>query len=433
VQRFAAIFVAALCASAVQVQAASAVQAGALLHGGTYIAQADPTVANAAIGVWFRAPSAGYDNASTGIAQFAAVACAAAKLQGGRSLVELVRSVGGNLNIDVYPDIVGVSVTVPAGAARRVIATMTAAYFAPRIDAASFKIARQDAAVQYVQHEYDPDRSLHDALFAQLFSAGPAHYTTIPPASRNFPLPSLNATTAFAQRAFRSSNAVLSLAGNVNLADLSAITDGAGPAASDAPYDSQLTVSPKDGDVGGAIDGVGLAWTGPPISDEKAATALDFINDYLFREETGITQQELTAPNVGLAGQFITLHNPGVMVVTIAGNAADASSARLLVLRDIAKLGQPLSAAEFERARQAFVYHILSDTQTPQAQADNFGWYSVEGNAGYAPGDPEGTYLQNAAALDPRYVAGVVRRYLGTPVTVRMHGAAKTGSGGSAQ
>jgi predicted Zn-dependent peptidase len=106
---------------------------------------------------------------------------------------------------------------------------------------------------------------------------------------------------------------------------------------------------------------------------------------------------------------------------------------RSLVLRDIAKLGQPLGAAEFERAREAFVYHILSDTQTPQAQADNFGWYSVEGNAAYAPGDPEGTYLQNAAALDPRYVAGVVRRYLGTPITVRMHGAAKIGSGGSPQ
>ena len=74
--------------------------------------------------------------------------------------------------------------------------------------------------------------------------------------------------------------------------------------------------------IAGAIDGLGLAWIGPPISDQKAATALDFVADYLFREQTGVVVKALDAkPSDALVvGQFITLHDPGIMVVTIGGS-----------------------------------------------------------------------------------------------------------------
>ena len=46
----------------------------------------------------------------------------------------------------------------------------------------------------------------------------------------------------------------------------------------------------------------------------------------------------------------------------------------------------------FDAAREAFLYHVATDTQTPQERADNFGWYTVEGNLEYAPGIVNGSY-----------------------------------------
>ncbi|MFY9663959.1 MAG: hypothetical protein WAK19_05850, partial [Candidatus Cybelea sp.] len=41
--------------------AAMAQQLGQLPRGGSYVLDPDPTVGSAAIGLWFRAPGAGYD------------------------------------------------------------------------------------------------------------------------------------------------------------------------------------------------------------------------------------------------------------------------------------------------------------------------------------------------------------------------------------
>ncbi len=41
----------------------------------------------------------------------------------------------------------------------------------------------------------------------------------------------------------------------------------------------------------GTEAGFGLAWAGPPISDEREATALDFVADYLFAPDTGTVQR----------------------------------------------------------------------------------------------------------------------------------------------
>jgi predicted Zn-dependent peptidase len=398
----------------------SAQQRGTLPRGGSYVVDSDPMAGAAAVGLWFRAPGAGYDDASPGISRLAAVAAAAAPLASGKSLAQLVRSLGGDLNIDVYPDIVGIGAIVPSPSARRVIAAMTAAYFAPAINEDAVKTSQRDAAVLAVQQRYSPDQTLHDLLFKQVFTNGPAHYPPLPDSVAQLTHIPTSDVAAFAKRAFRASNAVLTLAGNVDASSIDAVTDGDGPAPMDAPFGSTVASAPAAATASGPVDGVGMAWVGPPISDEKAATALDFISDYLFREGSGIVANAVEAGkgDTFVTGQFITLHDPGIMLVTISGD--DRKGAQQRVLDAIAKLEQPLDAHAFGAAREAFLYHIASDTQTPQAQADNLGWYTVEGSAGYAPGDAAGEYERVARSLDPQFVADTVRRYLKNPVIVNL-------------
>jgi predicted Zn-dependent peptidase len=299
-----------------------------------------------------------------------------------------------------------------------VVAAMTAAYFSPSIDDAAVKTSRANAAVLGVQQRYEADTMLHDLLFKQIFASGPAHYPTLPGSVAALTSVTTPQVSQFAKRAFRAENAVLTLAGNVDASSITAITDGSGSGTMDPPHDSSLANPPASATATGAVDGVGLAWIGPPITDEKAATALDFVADYLFRDQTGVVSRALgeAKSDALVIGQFITLHDPGVMVVTIGGEHEKQAEQR--VLAALAGLQQPLDRRTFEAAREAFLYHVAADTQTPQERADNLGWYSTEGNLQYAPGIASGSYERNARALDPQYVADVVRRYLGKPVVV---------------
>ncbi|HXO16869.1 MAG TPA: hypothetical protein VN909_01735, partial [Candidatus Dormibacteraeota bacterium] len=408
--------VAAVLLGAPPAPAAMSQSMGSLPRGGSYVLDPDPTVGSAAIGLWFRAPGAGYDNATPGISNLAATAAAVAPLASGKSLYALVHTLGGDLNIAVYPDIVGIGAVVPASAARRVVAAMTAAYFAPSLDDTAVKTARANAAVLGVQQRYESDTTLHDLLFKQIFAGGPARFPPLPDSVAQLTSMSTAQVSAFAKRAFRSENSVLTLTGNIDASSIGAVTDGSGSGSMDAPYDSTRAQVPQSATATGSIDGVGLAWVGPPISDEKAATALDFVADYLFRDRTGVVSKGLDrSPNDALvAGQFITLHDPGVMVVTIGGDREKQTEQR--VLAALGALEQPLDQQAFDAAREAFLYHVATDTQTPQERADNLGWYTVEGNLQYAPGITSGGYERAVRALDPQYVAEIVRRYLRNPV-----------------
>jgi predicted Zn-dependent peptidase len=409
-----------LLAAAPSVATQSLQQRGALPKGGSYIIDPDPTLSAAAVDLWFRAPGAGYDDASPGISRLAATAAAVAPLASGKSLYELVHSLGGVLNVQVYPDIVGVGAIVPSVAARRVVAAMTAAYFAPAINDAAVKQAQRDSAVLAVAARYSPDDTLHDLLFKQLFTSGPAHYPALPDSIAMLTRISPQDVSAFAKRAFRSENAILTAAGNVDVSAIEAVTDGSGVGAMDAPYDSHLAGSAESTTVPGAVDGIGLAWPGPGIGDTKAATALDFVADYLFRDQTGVVAKAVADQkgSTYVNGQFVTLHDPGVMLVTLSGDLPAA--AQQIVVEALQKMQQPLDARTFAAAREAFLYHIASDTENPQGQADNLGWYYAEGNPAYAPGDSAQEYARTARTLDPQYVAGVVTRYLKNPVIVRV-------------
>lgn len=405
-----------------------AVQSGVLAHGGTYLIAADSTAPVAAMDLWFRAPDAGYATVTPGLARIAATAGAAAKLVSGRSLSEIVARAGGSLTISVFPDLVGIGVVVPAGAAPRALAALSAAYFAPSIDAAALHAAQSDATVLAVQKRYEGDLVLHDLLFEQLFASGPAHEPPIPFALDDISHVTLDQVTAFAQRAFRVGNAFLTMSGAVDPALLGAVTDGSGPISADPPRASLPASSIPSATTRqeGVVPGVGIAWLGPPIADEAAATALDFVADYLFRPGSGTVARALdrSGAHVDLRGQFITLYDPGVMLVTLGG--VDDVAAQAKVLRAVSALRQPLDDVAFAAAREAFLYHVSVDTQTPSEQADNLGWYAAEGAATYAPGGSD--YVQIARSLDPAFVASTVRRYLAHPAMVQMTVSSTTGS-----
>jgi predicted Zn-dependent peptidase len=394
--------------------------AGTLPRGGSYIIQPDATVAAAAIELWFRAPGAGYDDATPGIARLAATAAAAAKLHSGKTLAQFLRSIGGRLTIYVYPDILGVAVIVPAPSARRATAALTAAYFASAIDAGALRLAQRDVTVLSVQKRFSADLRLHDLLLASLFDAGPARSPTIPDATAAITGVSLSDVSRFARRAFRSSNAVLTMTGHVDARLLNAVTEGGGESSMDPAHDSRAAGQSRSLEAVGLAAGIGLGWIGPPIASEREATAMDFVADYLFRENTGTLVRALADAKLDafVNAQFVTLHDPGVMLITISGKDAVVAQAR--VTAALQALQSPLGAAEFAAARNAFVYHIQSDTQTAAGHADNLGWYFVEGNPMYAPGDASGTYLRQAESLDPGFVAGAVRRYLQAPTVVHL-------------
>lgn len=420
--RFAAAFALAIaaCGGPVLALAAPAVQTGTLPHGGSYFLSEDPSSPTVAVDLWFRAPDDGYGTAVPGLARVATTAAAATKLASGRTLAELVAQSGGQLTIEVFPDIIGVGVVVPAADARRMLASLTAAYLAPTaIDTDALHAAQGDATVLAYQQQYETGALEHALLFSELFIGGPAHEPPLPFSAGDVASITLDDVTSFAHRAFAASNAFVSVAGPVDPSIFTAVTDGNGPGQPDAPVNSgTMKAQPQPLAQSGAIPGIGIAWLGPPISDERAATALDFVADYLFRPGSGTISQAIEQQNdrVDVAGQFITLNDPGIMLVTLAGS--DDSRLQTQILSGVSAMSTPMNAQAFAAARAAFLYHLAYDTQTAEEEAANLGWYAAEGAPGYAPGGAE--YESIARSLDPQYVASVVQRYLSQPVTVRI-------------
>lgn len=402
------------------VQTAPMPATGSLQGGGTYVIRRDPLAATTAMDLWFRAPSAGEGAQYPGISRLAITALAASRPPHGTSLSELVNRFGGTLAINVYPDIAMIGVSVPSWDAPQVLRALTSAYFTPSISPDGMKAALRDCAVAAAQTRFEAERTLQDALFANLFSAGPAHYAPTPASAADFTKIPQEAVLAFARRSFRQNNAVLSVAGGVDPNLLSNVRAGNAGAPMDAPYDSTLAAVPAASTKSAYVTGTGFAWAGPPIADTKSATAMDFIADYLFDSDHGTVAQAIQKANPGafVGGQFITLHDPGVLLLTISGAGSD--EIRKQVTDAVAAMQQPMDAKAFAAARTAFEYHLFSQTQTPLSRADNFGWYAVEGNSSYAPGSPSGDYLKAVESLDPQSVAQAARMYLRHPAIVQL-------------
>jgi predicted Zn-dependent peptidase len=306
------------------------------------------------------------------------------------------------------------------------VRSLTTAYFAPVVTEDGYRTARRDVAQESQISSYDPETVVRDAVFGQLFASGPQHFPALGEPKDVLQIPFADAK-AFATRAFRSQNAILVVSGAV---DPSIAASAVGGRPEDSGEGPEAAVTPG---LASAVQPVtknfaeevgGYGWVGPAIADTREATAMDFIADYLFRSDGGSVTKVVAEkyPDAFLLGQFITLHDPGVMLVVFS--AKDNTTAlRSLVDGGLAQMQKPMDSATFGHALDAFKYHLLTDLQTPTQMADNFGWYTVEGAPEYAPGadGDRGAYFQAADTLTPDFVAAVAVKYFAaTPVVVTL-------------
>ena len=414
----AALLVSAL-AGGVRAQGTAPLPSGTLPSGVAYQLRPDPSQDAAAVALWYRAPAAGFAPAPVpGFSGLAADTVAASVGVTGTSLGQLVNGFGGVLSVAVYPDSVSITAVVPPDHAAAVVRAMTAAYFAPVVTEDGLAIGLRETGQDALVRSFDPSEAIEDALGPTLFASGPLHDRTIPTPG-SFKGLGVAEVRAFAERAFRPSNAILVLTGAVDGGALTGVASrpGAAPGASEAPAPEivRSTPAPSPVPVTGNATGIGLGWVGPPIADEESATALDFLADVLFAPRTGLVTKAVGDRKASVSGKFVTYHTAGVFLVTISGD--DAAAMQPIVEKTIDRVTRPLAPAAFGAARSGFVYRLLGDMETPAEIADTYGWYAVEGDAAYAPaeGGTDGRYFALASGLTPQAVARAAARYLGHP------------------
>jgi zinc protease len=407
-------------ASAAVADAAS--RTGTLPGGVMYEIRPDRAQSGAAVALWYRAPAGGFDApAAPGLSRLAATTVSASAPISGTPLAQLIERFGGRLTVAAYPDSVAITALVPPDRVAQTVRAMTSDFFAPVVTAPGFAVAQRDVGEDALVRSFEPD-AIEDALGAALFASGPFHDGTLPTAK--LADVKVERIRAFAERAFRPANAILILAGNVDAAALGSVATRSGdtaprapePAAATAP--AQRTAQAEPLRRTGVISGTGLGWLGPPISDERSATALDFLADVLFAPKTGTVTRALGGRKATVTGKFVTYRDPGVFLVTITGD--EAAAARPIVEQAIAAAATPMPAAAFGTARAGFVYRLLAAMETPIEVADTYGWYAVEGDPAYAPaeGGLQGRYFSLAAALTPASVAQAAERFLAVPPAV---------------
>ncbi|HZO92966.1 MAG TPA: insulinase family protein [Candidatus Baltobacteraceae bacterium] len=390
---------------------------GTLAGGVAYEVRADPAQPGAAVALWYRAPSSGFGAAPVpALSRLAAATVAASTPITGTPLSALVARYGGRLSVEAYPDSVAITAVVPPDRVADTVRAMTADYFAPVVTDAGLRLARSDVTEAAELQSLEPEDAIEDALGAALFASGPSHDGTIgsPETLRTV---DAGAVRAFAERAFRPSNAIVVLTGDVDASALSAVAaragaPAAGAAAAPEPAAAQTR---RDGAEPlrrtGEVRGIGLGWAGPPIVDETDATAMDFLADALFAPRTGLVPKALGDRKATVTGRFVTFRDPGLFLVTLTG--PDAEAARPIVERTVAAAARPMSGAAFAAAHAAYVYRLLGAMETPGDVASVYGWYTVEGDAPYAPAERGGRYSRLAAGLTPQSVARAAARYLG--------------------
>jgi predicted Zn-dependent peptidase len=402
-----------------QTAAATTPPTGILPGGVRYELRADPAQRLAAVALWFRAPAGGFEVAAIpGLSRLAAATVTASTPITGTPLAQLVDRWGGRLTVAAYPDSVAVTALVPGDRAAQAVRAMTTDFFAPVIAAPGLQLAQRDAGETLLYRSFGPE-AIEDALGAALFADGPLHDGTAGTA-KGLGSVTLGRVRAFAERAFRPANALLVLTGQVDASALRSVAgrSGANPAGAEAAAPQTPREAPGQIRTEADRAGIGLGWIGPPITAEADATALDFAADALFSPRTGRVAKALGTLKATVTGKFVTYRNPGVFLVTISGD--DAEAARPVVESVLAEAGRPMPATDFAAAQARFIYRTLGDLTTPADAADTYGWYAIEGNPEYAPaeGGAQGRYFTLAGKLSPESVAHAVATYLGRPPAV---------------
>jgi predicted Zn-dependent peptidase len=382
-----------------------------------------------AIELWIRCPSDGWSTSQPGIARLAAFAAINTK-KNGVALGDLVRADGGDLSVSVFQTATEIAILAPSYAAPDLESALLQTVLHGSIDSAALDLAKSRLAEQQAAARSSSSELLREAVFGSIFAAGPVGVATFGDDS-SLKAATLDDVRSFAARAFLPSNAIAVVVGNGDAGLLTArLTSASGNSGAPPPMpQSQTAAAPADPikltPPQADFPGVAIGWAGPPITDQRAATAMDFLSDYLADPRSGVLAGAARDANATATfeGQFVTLQNAGLFYATVTGddvNPAGMSSALRSALQPV--LSRTLSRDDFARALGAYETRLLRQMDSPQGIADNYGWYFVEGAPSYTPSatgaDLGGTYFESAASLTPDFVRGVAQRYLGAVPTI---------------
>jgi predicted Zn-dependent peptidase len=409
-----------------------------LSDGLTLIARKATASPTAALEIWIRCPANGYGDPRPGIARLTALALVEEKSSGSSLRDEAKRS-GAQIAISVYQESTEVAILAPSNLSPALLDRLMGEVLHPHLDQAAFEAARQRLAAQQVASVDMVDQVLRDSLFARMFASGPLHDSTYgdPKTLTGLGLADIS---GFAAHAYVPGNEIVVAVGDVDARDVAKRVGASAPAPAAAQNMPESTLATFN-DAPLALNrasipesGVAIGWVGPPIQDQRAATAMDFLSDYLTHPTQGVVTKAVDQASADtlFGGQFVTLRSPGIFYVTASGEKLDPTIVSGTI-RDAMRnaLRGPLSATDFEQARAAFVTHLLHDMQTSQALADNYGWYFAQGALAYSPSATDtalsGEYFEQVAALTPDYVYSIARRYLlATPAVILLpHGPVK--------
>ena len=383
-----------------------------------------------ALEIWIRCPASGWTSSQPGIARLTALAVVDAK-SGNTTLRDIVRSHGGEVGVSIFQTATEFVVLSPADQATALEDALMRAVFRASIDAAAIDRAKTRLAAEQALSAQSSAAVLRDKVFATIFASGPLHDATLGDA-KLLESVSLTEVRDFAARSYvPGASAVIAL-GNADAGVLRAHiaaaspTSGAGssmPASAIAgPPAQPISLTNPDVDA----PGVALAWSGPPITDRRAATAMDFLSDYLTEPRTGAFANAAAATTAGAAidGQYVTLEQPGLFYVSATGTGVDpAAMAKSLRNALDQLLARPMAQDRFATALSAYETRLLRQMDSPQGLADNYGWYFAMNAPSYAPSATDvslgGEYFASASSLTPDFVRDVARRYLGAaPVVI---------------
>lgn len=377
-----------------------------------------------AIEIWIRCPANGWDSSQPGIARLAAFSVVSQPYEG-RSLRDLVQAAGGDLSVSVFQTATEIAVVAPVGDAPDLQDALVRSVFGGSPDDAAFADAKTRLAEQQALVAQSSLETLRDAVFSALFETGPMRDSTYgDPTSLG--TMTLDEVRSFVSRSYQGANAISVVVGDVPGGAMSARLASAAVPAGQAsalpvstpakPAGSPVLLSqPQNGE-----PGVALGWTGPPISDERAATAMDFLSDYLADPDAGTMAAAARLAHAGATfeGQFVTLESAGIFFVVDAGdgvNVQATSDAMRSALQSV--IDRPIGKDDFGRAIGAYETRLLRQMDSPEGIADNYGWYFAQGAPSYTPGATDaalaGEYFSNASSLTADYVQQVARQYLG--------------------
>jgi len=381
---------------------------------------------SAAIEVWVRCPSDGWTSTQPGIGELAADSVMASGAQG-KSVRDLARAAGGEVSVSVTETATEFEILAPAAAVPDLATALLKAVFGATVDESGYETAKTIVAEEQIGAASSSAELLRQAAFSSLFGSGPMHD---PPSGTADALKNsiLGAVRAYATQSYIPGSSIAVIVGDVDasavsarLDAVSASTSGAtpmlpSPAAAAAAQPIRLAPAQAD------LPGVALAWTGPPISDERAATAMDFLSDYLADPDAGVlaAAADQQNANVNFQGQFVTLQNAGLFFVSADGDGVSPEVMAATLRGSIAQVAQhALPNDEFARAIGAYETRLLRQMDSPLGIADNFGWYFAQGAPAYSPSATDaglgGEYFAAASSLTPEYVREIAQRYLAAP------------------